>query len=434
LKKALKEGNMDKYIILVSGPIILKNKNFAEEIITGLKSETTSSTAASEPFFIQTKAQAEALTNSIKESDQYYFIIYGNKLLLQDILRKSASLSLYVQASEIDITIDSLNNFENTEIPSDSESKPSSTGSKKNSTRGLSDDIDYIIHKQKESAAESLQQEISYADIVIQNDETVDEAVPGIIRYLLRTDPKFATQRLSDDKRQNRIDQMLQQYKSNGRKFRKEKVKRSLWLMVIRTTLFFKRLLDIFATLIALILLSPLLLVISLIIKLTDGGSVFYVQKRIGKHGKPFPFPKFRSMVLNADKLKDNLLKEADRVGDITFKMKHDPRVTRIGRFIRRFSIDELPQLWCVLKGDMSLVGPRPPVPREVALYTQEDRRRLEVIPGLTGIWQVSGRAEIEFKQQVELDVLYIDSHGFWLDILLMLKTIPAVFTGRGAY
>ncbi len=426
---------MEKYIILVSGPIISRNKNFAEKIITGLKGETTGSTAdVDKLFYIQTKAEAGALAESIKKSDQYYFIIYGNKLLLQDILSKSASLSLYVQASEIDITIDLINNFGISEIPSGSETKLSSTGSKKTSTRGLSDDIDHIINKQKESAAESTQQEIAYADIVIQEDETIDEAVPGIIRYLLRTDQKFAKQRLSDDKRQNRIDQMLQQYKSNGRKFRKEKVKRSLWLMVIKTTLFFKRLLDILATLIALILLFPLLFVVSMIIKFTDGGSVFYVQKRIGKHGKPFPFPKFRSMVLNADKLKDNLLKEADRVGDITFKMKHDPRVTRIGRFIRRFSIDELPQLWCVFKGDMSLVGPRPPVPREVALYTQEDRRRLEVIPGLTGIWQVSGRAEIEFKQKVELDVLYIDSHGFWLDILLMLKTIPAVFTGRGAY
>ncbi|MBC8452754.1 MAG: sugar transferase [Spirochaetes bacterium] len=227
---------------------------------------------------------------------------------------------------------------------------------------------------------------------------------------------------------------MLQQYQSKGRKFRKERVKRTLWLMVIKATLLFKRLVDILATIIALLLLSPLFLAVSLLIKFTDGGPVFYVQTRIGKHGKHFPFPKFRSMVLNADKMKDDLLKQADRIGDITFKMKRDPRVTRIGRFIRRFSIDELPQLWCVLKGDMSLVGPRPPVPREVALYTQEDRRRLEVTPGLTGIWQVSGRAEIEFKQQVELDVLYIESHGFWLDILLMLKTIPAVFTGKGAY
>ena len=425
---------MGKYSILVSGPSASRNKDFAEKLITGLNTETVAGTAAKDPFHIQTQAEAETLVQKIEESTHYYFVIYGDQLLLKEVLRNSASLSLYVKTSEIDITIELLNKLGTLETPSGYESKPFTAGSKKPYTRTLSDDINYIINKQKDRTAESLQQEIGYADIVIQEDEIIDEAVPGIIRYLLRTDPHLAAQRLSDSKRQNRIDQMLQQYKSNGRKFRREKVKRTLWLTVIKTTLLFKRFLDVLATLIALVLLSPLFLAVSLIIKMTDGGPVFYVQTRIGKHGKPFPFPKFRSMVLNADKMKDNLLKDADRVGDITFKMKKDPRVTRIGRFIRRFSIDELPQLWCVLKGDMSLVGPRPPVPREVALYTQEDRRRLEVIPGLTGIWQVSGRAEIEFKQQVELDVLYIDSHGFWLDILLMLKTIPAVFTGKGAY
>ena len=420
---------MKKYIILVSGPIASRNKNFAENIIAGLRDESADSadTVAKEPMYIQKPADAETVTAAIQELSQYYFVIFGDNLLALDKLRKSASLSLYVQASELDLTIDLLKNYGKTET----ESEPKS---KKTYTRALSEDINHIINKQKDNTVKSTQHEIAYADIAIQEDETFDEAVPGIIRYILRTDPRLAKQRLSDNKRQHRIDQMMQQYQSKGRKFRKEKVKRTLWLMIIKTTLLFKRLVDILATLIALVLLSPLLLVISLIIKFTDGGSVFYVQTRIGKHGKPFPFPKFRSMVLNADKMKDNLLKEADRIGDITFKMKRDPRVTRIGRFIRRASIDELPQLWCVLKGDMSLVGPRPPVPREVALYTQEDRRRLEVIPGLTGIWQVSGRAEIEFKQQVELDVLYIESHGFWLDILLMLKTIPAVFTGKGAY
>ena len=433
---------MEKYVILVSGPIAIRNKNFAEKIVAGLMDESANfaATVAKEPMYIQKPADAETVTAAIKELSQYYFVIFGNNLLSLDKLRNSASLSLYVQASELDITIELLKRYGNPETANNLESKQtasssaSSSASKKTYNHALSEDINHIINKQKNITAEATRNEIAYADIAIQEDETIDEAVPGIIRYILRTDPKLAKQRLTESKRQNRIDQMLQQYQSKERKFRKEKVKRTLWLMIIKTTLFFKRLLDILATLIALIPLSPLLLIISMIIKFTDGGSVFYVQTRIGKHGKPFPFPKFRSMVLNADKMKDTLLKEADRIGDITFKMKRDPRVTRIGRFIRRSSIDELPQLWCVLKGDMSLVGPRPPVPREVALYTQEDRRRLEVIPGLTGIWQVSGRAEIEFKQQVELDVLYIDSHGFWLDILLILKTIPAVFTGKGAY
>jgi lipopolysaccharide/colanic/teichoic acid biosynthesis glycosyltransferase len=436
LAKLEKEKIMNKYIILVSGPIASRNKSFAENIIAGLKDESAGSadTVAKEPMYIRKPADAETVTTATQQLAQYYFVIFGDNLLSLDTLRNSASLSLYVQASELDLTIDLLKNYGNTETATNLESKQTASAAKQTYTRALSEDINHIISKQKNSTIESTQQEIAYADIVIQENETIDESVPGIIRYILRTDPKLANQRLSDNKRQNRIDQMLQQYQSKRRKFRKEKVKRTLWLMVIKTTLIFKRLVDILATLVALFLLSPPLLVISMIIKFTDGGSVFYVQTRIGKHGKPFPFPKFRSMVLNADKMKDNLLKEADRIGDITFKMKRDPRVTRIGRFIRRSSIDELPQLWCVLKGDMSLVGPRPPVPREVALYTQEDRRRLEVIPGLTGIWQVSGRAEIEFKQQVELDVLYIESHGFWLDILLMLKTIPAVFTGKGAY
>jgi exopolysaccharide biosynthesis polyprenyl glycosylphosphotransferase len=241
-------------------------------------------------------------------------------------------------------------------------------------------------------------------------------------------------QKLQDEARQERVEEMLRLYTASATQTGKAKLKRKLWTMVVKATLFFKRLMDIVISLVALLLLSPLFAFVAICIKLTDGGPVFYVQTRIGKQGKAFPFPKFRSMVMNADKMKDGLLGQADRKGDVTFKMKRDPRVTRIGRFIRRFSIDELPQVWCVLKGDMSIVGPRPPVPREVALYTQEDRRRLEVTPGLTGIWQVSGRAEIGFKQQVELDVLYIESHGFWLDLKLILKTIPAVLTGKGAY
>ena len=141
-------------------------------------------------------------------------------------------------------------------------------------------------------------------------------------------------------------------------------------------------------------------------------------------------------MCTNAEKLKDALLAQSHHAeaGGITFKMKRDPRVTWIGRIIRKLSIDELPQLWCVLKGDMSLVGPRPPVPREVALYTLADRRRLDAVPGLTCIWQVSGRGDIPFPQQVQLDVDYIESQSFWLDVKLLLATVPAVLLGKGAY
>jgi lipopolysaccharide/colanic/teichoic acid biosynthesis glycosyltransferase len=139
-------------------------------------------------------------------------------------------------------------------------------------------------------------------------------------------------------------------------------------------------------------------------------------------------------MVMNADKLKDELLEQNESGAGVTFKMKADPRITRIGKWIRKLSIDELPQLFNVLRGDMSLVGPRPPVPREVAEYTLADRRRLDVIPGITGLWQVSGRSDIDFEGQVRLDVEYIRSQSLWYDIVILFKTVPAVLLSRGAY
>ena len=139
-------------------------------------------------------------------------------------------------------------------------------------------------------------------------------------------------------------------------------------------------------------------------------------------------------MVVNADSLKDELLEQNDHQNGVTFKMKEDPRVTPIGRIIRRFSLDEFPQFWCVLKGDMSLVGPRPPVPREVALYSLADRQRLTVLPGLTCIWQVEGRGEIPFPQQVLMDRDYIYRRSLMFDLELLFKTVPAVLGGRGAY
>jgi lipopolysaccharide/colanic/teichoic acid biosynthesis glycosyltransferase len=139
-------------------------------------------------------------------------------------------------------------------------------------------------------------------------------------------------------------------------------------------------------------------------------------------------------MVVGAERLKAELLAQNSHGDCVTFKMKRDPRVTWIGRIIRKLSIDELPQLWCVFKGEMSLVGPRPPVPGEVARYSLADRRRLDVVPGLTCIWQVSGRGDIPFPEQVKLDVDYIESQNLWLDLKLLLQTVPAVLLGRGAY
>jgi lipopolysaccharide/colanic/teichoic acid biosynthesis glycosyltransferase len=210
--------------------------------------------------------------------------------------------------------------------------------------------------------------------------------------------------------------------------------KRYLWKLVVGGANLSKRIIDIVVALAMIVLLAPLFLAVALMIKLTDRGPVFFWQKRVGQWGAEFPFPKFRSMVANAEALKDKLLTSNDHGNGITFKMKKDPRVTWIGRLIRKASIDELPQLWCVLRGEMSLVGPRPPVPREVSLYSLRDRRRLDVKPGLTCIWQVSGRGDIPFDKQVELDVQYIESQSLWFDVLLLLKTAPAILFGKGAY
>jgi exopolysaccharide biosynthesis polyprenyl glycosylphosphotransferase len=209
--------------------------------------------------------------------------------------------------------------------------------------------------------------------------------------------------------------------------------KKYSWILVTGSAYFFKRLLDIVGSCALMIVLSPVFLGTALMIKLEDGGPVFFKQARAGKRGKLFYMHKFRSMVMNADKMKDDLLSQNES-GGVIFKMKHDPRITRVGRIIRKLSIDELPQLWNVLKGDMSLVGPRPAIQREVADYGVADRRRLEVIPGITGIWQVSGRSELTFKEQVSLDVQYIENFSFWGDIKILLKTVPAVFFGKGAY
>ena len=193
-----------------------------------------------------------------------------------------------------------------------------------------------------------------------------------------------------------------------------------------------KRLFDIVSSACALWVLLPMFGLVSLIIKGTSRGPVFFKQQRVGIHGKPFNMLKFRSMVTNAEELKAKLEKMNEMSGPV-FKMKNDPRVTAIGRFIRKYSIDELPQLINVLRGDMSIVGPRPPVPPEVAKYEAWQRRRLSVRPGLTCIWQVSGRNQISFEQWMYLDMQYIDHWSLKNDINLILKTVPVVLTGRGA-
>lgn len=195
-----------------------------------------------------------------------------------------------------------------------------------------------------------------------------------------------------------------------------------------------KRLLDTGAAAIGIAILSPLLLTIAIAIKLESRGPVIFRQKRVGRDGHAFMMLKFRSMFVDAEQRLESLLKHNEMNGGVIFKMRDDPRVTRIGRFIRRTSLDELPQLFNVLRGDMSLVGPRPPLPREVELYSFHDRGRLGAVPGITCIWQVSGRSEIPFDRQVEMDLDYIHRQSMAEDLKLLFRTVPALLFGRGAY
>ena len=195
-----------------------------------------------------------------------------------------------------------------------------------------------------------------------------------------------------------------------------------------------KRITDFVLSLLGIIMLSPLLVLIALIIKMEDRkGPIFFKQKRMGKDGQTFYMYKFRSMVSNAEELKVLLFEQNEATGPV-FKMKHDPRVTKVGRFIRKTSIDELPQLLNVLKGEMSLVGPRPPLPDEVDKYTSYERQRLSVTPGLTCYWQVSGRSNISFERWVELDLKYIEERNFFIDIKLIFKTVAVLFGSKDAY
>ena len=203
-----------------------------------------------------------------------------------------------------------------------------------------------------------------------------------------------------------------------------------------------KRAFDIVVAIGALVMFSPVFLVLAALVR-RDGGPVFFRQTRYGLHGREFKMLKFRSMCVDAEaKLKDLLALNEKKEG-ITFKMKDDPRITPIGRILRKTSLDEMPQFWNVLKGEMSIVGPRPPVKREVELYEQRHRRRFGVKPGITCLWQVGERGggvfeigdrnAIDFEEQVRLDVRYIESQSFGKDLWLLCKTVPAILFGKGA-
>lgn len=194
-----------------------------------------------------------------------------------------------------------------------------------------------------------------------------------------------------------------------------------------------KRLFDILASSVALILLSPLFLILAIKIKGEDGGPVFYSQIRIGKDEKPFRIYKFRSMVVNAEKMKKDLLAQNEVEGAM-FKMHDDPRITKVGKFIRAHSLDELPQLWNVLIGNMSLVGPRPPLPKEVEMYSDYDKQRLLVKPGCSGLWQATSRNAADFAEMVQLDIEYINKSNVFFDLWIIFKTIGVIIHPNGMY
>jgi lipopolysaccharide/colanic/teichoic acid biosynthesis glycosyltransferase len=198
--------------------------------------------------------------------------------------------------------------------------------------------------------------------------------------------------------------------------------------------LIMKRMIDIFFSALGLLVLMPLFVVVAILIKLEDPkGKVFFRQNRVGKNEKQFPMYKFRSMVSNAEALKENLM-AYNEVSGAMFKIKNDPRITQIGRFLRKTSIDELPQLWNVLIGQMSLVGPRPPLPEEVAQYTEYDKQRLTVTPGCTGYWQVNARNSVGFDEMVQLDLTYIHIRSTMLDLKIIVKTGLMLLGSKDAY
>lgn len=194
-----------------------------------------------------------------------------------------------------------------------------------------------------------------------------------------------------------------------------------------------KRAVDFAGALVLLLLLAPLFLLIAICVRIDSPGPIIFSQKRLGFGGRAFVFYKFRSMRTDAEISRQKILHLNEVSGPI-FKIRNDPRITRVGRLLRRYSIDELPQIFNVLKGDMSFVGPRPPLPEEVANYEDWQLKRLSIIPGITCLWQISGRSKLSFDEWVNLDLKYIESRSLWLDACILLKTIPAVISGDGAY
>lgn len=238
----------------------------------------------------------------------------------------------------------------------------------------------------------------------------------------------------AEDRKATRLLEMFAQRRFQSTRANRRLRVTLLWHVIrIKVVGQLKRVLDITVASIALLFALPIMVLTAIAIKLDSPGPVFFRQTRVGKWGEDFPCYKFRSMYIDAEQRKLTLMEQNEADGPV-FKMKNDPRITRVGRVIRKLSIDELPQLFNVFKGEMSLVGPRPALPKEVAQYTFDQLRRLNAVPGITGLQQVSGRSDVDFKRWVELDVQYIAEQSLWKDIEILLRTIPAVIFSKGAY
>lgn len=234
--------------------------------------------------------------------------------------------------------------------------------------------------------------------------------------------------------RTDELEALVREFEDRAQHGMRRMLKNLGWRLTVWGSYKVKRAVDVAVSGLGLVLLAPLLLAIGLAVRLTSPGPAIFRQVRVGRFGRHFGFFKFRSMYIDAEARKAALLARNESKAGVIFKMRRDPRVTPLGRVLRRLSLDELPQLLNVLLGDMSLVGPRPPLPSEVREYTLEDRKRLNVTPGLTCIWQISGRSELSFAEQVRLDKQYIRTHGLWNDLKILVKTVPAILSGKGAY
>lgn len=243
----------------------------------------------------------------------------------------------------------------------------------------------------------------------------------------------YSADHSSDDKASRMLDKFANEHFNQVSNVQRMRFHLLRWVIRNKIVGSLERVFDLVLVIPLLILTSPVLILTAIAIKLDSPGPIIFRQERVGKWGDRFNLYKFRSMHENAEALQADLMEQND-ADEVIFKMKDDPRITRVGRFIRKSSLDELPQLLNVLKGNMRLVGPRPPVPYEVDQYEYDYLRRLDVIPGITGLQQVSGRSDLPFKQWVELDLQYIEERSLLKDIQILLRTIPAVIRGRGAY